>query len=90
MTTDPQILADIRFGLLKQLRARQGVQVIPLALSHGLERAGVEHAKEDVQPALDYLEQKGLAKSEADPLSAGVRLWQITAAGIDHVEGRGG
>lgn len=50
--------------------------------------AGFTLSDEDAQREMDYLCDKGLAERKVDPLSAGLKLWKLTAAGRDYLEGK--
>lgn len=75
----------LRITLLAQLdEARQGITAQSLAFC--LKAAAFKLSAEDVEREMEYLISKGFATQERSGISAGLKLYKITAAGTDYLE----
>ena len=82
----PEQKEILRRNLLEQLEAAKPMGMNANSLSYGLRIGGFKLNADDTAAELDYLESKGLVKMAAATLSAGVKLYKITAAGTELLE----
>ena len=68
-------------------RMRLGLTIPSLTVYLSANRNSL--STEDLETTLQYLVDKGLLVQTASALSAGNRLWRLTASGIDYLESKG-
>lgn len=81
----PETLELLRNELLLELyntRLPSGLRGIYIAM----QAAGFNAGQDDVERQLEYLVGKGLVEQSAHPISAGKKLWKLTAAGTEYLE----
>lgn len=83
----PEQKEILRRNLLDQLEAAKPMAMNASALAYGAKLGGFKLTADEIAAECDYLESKGLAKTATAALSAGVKLYKITAAGTDFLEG---
>lgn len=83
----PEQKEILRRNLLEQLEAAKPMGMNAASLAYGAKLGGFKLSAEEIAAELDYLESKGLVKMGSAALSAGVKLYKITAAGTDFLEG---
>ncbi len=79
-----------RDALLRALKAARSIGLSVSTLEIALRIAGFRHVNaEDLEGELRYFADKGFAVEVPKSHSMSNKLWRITAAGIDDLEGRG-
>ena len=82
----PEEVKLFREAILSQLmRVRPGRMSLS-TLHNGVKIAGFEVADAQVEAELEFLEDRGLVKTEADELAGGVYRYRVTADGVRFCE----
>jgi hypothetical protein len=76
----------LRDSILLQLHAVRPGKLSVLSVRHGLTVRAFHLSDAEVEAELEYLEQRGFVKAQADRVSAALTRWGLTAEGVEYLE----